>query len=106
MKKNSKNNKIELLAKTKFSSIEVLISQTLIDSYIIHDEFASVNQRYKLKEIIKKFLLTGYKFITEMNWRRPEFIYSACGSCTKTKKRMKKKLKKQEVYDILSKGSR
>ena len=67
MKKNSKNNKIELLAKTKLSSIEVLISQTLIDSYIIHDEFASVNQRYKLKEIIKKFLLTGYKFITEMN---------------------------------------
>ena len=49
MKKNSKNNEIELLAKTKFSSIEVLISQTLIDSYIIHDEFASVNQRYKLK---------------------------------------------------------
>ena len=32
-----------LLAKTKLNTIKVLISKTLINSYINHDEFVSVN---------------------------------------------------------------
>ena len=32
-----------LLGKDKLNTIEVLISKALIDSYIIHDEFVSVN---------------------------------------------------------------
>ena len=32
-----------LLGKDKLNTIEVLISKTLIDSYISHDEFVSVN---------------------------------------------------------------
>ena len=32
-----------LLGKDKLNTIEVLISKTLIDSYITHDEFVSVN---------------------------------------------------------------
>ena len=32
-----------LLGKTKLDTIEALISKSLIDSYISHDEFVSVN---------------------------------------------------------------
>ena len=32
-----------LLGKAKLNIMEVLISKSLIDSYITHDEFASVN---------------------------------------------------------------
>ena len=35
------------LVKTKFNSIEVLISKTLIDSYISQDEFGLVNNMMK-----------------------------------------------------------
>ena len=38
-KKKKKHDKIELLAKSKSNSIEVLISKALIDSVISHDEF-------------------------------------------------------------------
>ena len=38
-----KHNKIVLLGKSKLETIEVLISKTLIDSYISHDEFVLVN---------------------------------------------------------------
>ena len=43
IKKKKKNDKIVLLAKTKLNTIKVLISKTLINSYINHDEFVSVN---------------------------------------------------------------
>ena len=42
-KKKKRNDKIVLLAKTKLNTIKVLISKTLINSYINHDEFVSVN---------------------------------------------------------------
>ena len=38
-KKEKKHDKIVLLAKCKLNSIEVLLSQSLIDSVISHDEF-------------------------------------------------------------------
>ena len=37
------HDKIVLLGKDKLNTIEVLISKALIDSYISHDEFVSVN---------------------------------------------------------------
>ena len=40
-----------------------------------------VNARYKIDEIVNKFLLTGNKF------KKPGFTYRACG-------------KKQEIHDI------
>ena len=47
-----------LLAKTKLHSIKMLISKALIDSYINHDEFISVNNVFKeyseTKEILKR----------------------------------------------------
>ena len=42
-KKMKKYDKIMLLGKDKLNTIEVLISKVLIDSYISHDEFVSVN---------------------------------------------------------------
>ena len=52
-----KHDKIVLLAVSKLNSIEVLISKSLIDSVISHDEFVLVNnvlQEYnEIKEEIK-----------------------------------------------------
>ena len=42
-KGKKEHDKIVLLAKDKLNTIEVLISKDLIDSYITHDEFVSVN---------------------------------------------------------------
>ena len=52
-----KHDKIVLLAKSKLNRIEVLISKTLIDSVISHDEFVLINnvlkEYYEMKEKIK-----------------------------------------------------
>ena len=40
--------------------------------------------------INNKFLLTGDKFILEMHLSQPRFTYSACGTFTKHKERIKK----------------
>ena len=37
------HDRIVLLAKTKLNTIKVLISKALINSFINHDEFVSVN---------------------------------------------------------------
>ena len=41
--KKKNHDKIILMAKSKFNSIEVLISMSLIDSNISYDEFVSTN---------------------------------------------------------------
>ena len=57
IKKKKKHDKIVLLVNTKLNTIEVLNCKSLIDSYISHDEFASVNnllRKYnEMKEEIK-----------------------------------------------------
>ena len=50
-KEKKKHDKIVLPAKSKLNSIEVLISKTLIDSNISHEEFISIGN--VLKEEIK-----------------------------------------------------
>ena len=45
--KKKKHNEIVLLGKIQLNTIETLISKTLIDSYISHDELASVNNILK-----------------------------------------------------------
>ena len=56
-KKKKKHAKTALLRKDKLNTIEVLISKALIDSYISHDEFVSINnvlrEYYEMKEAIK-----------------------------------------------------
>ena len=59
MKKKKKNdNKIVLLGTDKLSTIEDLIFKSLVDSYISHDEFVSINNVLReynsRKEEIKK----------------------------------------------------
>ena len=43
-----------------------------------------------MNEIINKFLLVGDKFMPEIHSRQPGLTYSACGSFTKNKERIKK----------------
>ena len=43
-----------------------------------------------MNDIINKFLLSGDKFIPEMDLRQPGFTYSACGPFTKNKERIQK----------------
>ena len=43
-----------------------------------------------MNEIINKFLLAGDKFMPEMHLRHPGFTYSASGTFTKNKERIKK----------------
>ena len=66
--KKKKHDKIVLLGKHKLNTIEVLISKALIDSYISHDEFASVNnvlreynEMKKEKKIVKLLCNILYK---------------------------------------------
>ena len=47
IKKKKKDDKIVLLTKSKLNSIEVLISKTLIDSNISHDELVLINNVLK-----------------------------------------------------------
>ena len=46
--------------------------------------------KYKMNEIINKFLLAGNKFVPEMHLKQPGFIYSTCGPFTKNKERIQK----------------
>ena len=55
-KKNKKHDKIVLLEKDKLNTIEVIISRVLIDSYISHEEFLSVNNVVKEYDEIKILL--------------------------------------------------
>ena len=56
-KKKNKHDKIVLLAKSKLNSIEVLLSKSLIDSVVSHDEFVLISNVLKeyneLREEIK-----------------------------------------------------
>ena len=47
-------------------------------------------QRYKMKEIINKFLLAGDKFMSEMHLRQSRSVYIACGPFTKIKEKTQK----------------
>ena len=44
----------------------------------------------KMNEIVNKCLLAGDKFMPEMHLKQHGFTYSACGSFTKNKERIKK----------------
>ena len=47
------------------------------------------NKIINMNNIINKFLLAGDKFMPEMNLRKPQFVYSACGPFTRHKERIK-----------------
>ena len=43
-----------------------------------------------MKEIVNEFLITGYKFMSEMHLRQSGFTYSSCGPLTKNKEIIQK----------------
>ena len=51
-----------LLGKDKLNAVEVLISKALIDSYIIHDEFVSVNKLLREQNEIKEEIKTSMEY--------------------------------------------
>ena len=53
-KKKKKHDKIVSLAKSELNRIEVLISKSLIDSNISHDEFVLINNVLKEYDKIKE----------------------------------------------------
>ena len=55
-KRKEKHDKTVLLGKYKLNTIEVLISKALIDSYISHNEFVSVNHVLREYNEIKTFV--------------------------------------------------
>ena len=54
MKEQKKYDKIELLGKSKLNSIQVLISKTLIDGYIIYDKFVLINNVMRKNDNMKE----------------------------------------------------
>ena len=48
------HDKTVLLGKDKLNTIDVLISKSLINSYVIHDRFMSVNNAFRAYNEMKK----------------------------------------------------
>ena len=55
-KKKKKHDKIHMLAKSKFNSIDTLTSQALIDMDVSHEEFIKILKEKDRYEIMKKNL--------------------------------------------------
>ena len=53
-----------------------------------------------MNEIVKKSLLEGHKFMSEMHLRQPGYTYNACEPFTKNKD-----LKKHEIHVIFIKAN-
>ena len=60
-----------LRIKIPLSKIPLLVSR-------LFQRYQQVNTRYKMNEVVKKFLLAGEKFMPEMHLRQLGFTYSAC----------------------------
>ena len=59
MEKKKKYDKILSLEKSEWNSVEVLISKTIIDSNISHDEFALINKVLKEYDVMKQKIKNG-----------------------------------------------
>ena len=65
-KKKKRHDKILMFAKSKFNSIDTLISQALIDMDISHEEFITIlkeKDRYEMKENLKNKNGESYEII-------------------------------------------
>ena len=59
MEKKKKYDKILSLEKSEWNSVEVLISKTIIDPNISHDEFALTNKVLKEYDVMKQKIKNG-----------------------------------------------
>ena len=60
------------------------------------------NTRYKMNDIVNRFLLAGDVFMPESHLREPGYTYRACGLFTKTKQRIQK-FQKKEINNVFVK---
>ena len=56
-----------------------------------------------MNEIVNKFLLAEDKFMPEMHWKQPRFMYSASATFTKNKEQIKKIQRNRRFKIYLSK---
>ena len=97
------NNRIMILSKCAISSskksrfIKNQEAKGLLSNLGIRTPLSKVPilgdilfQKYKMNEIVNKFLLAGDKFMPEMHLKQPGFTYSGCGPFTKNKERIQK----------------
>ena len=72
------------------SSLEIKtpLSNIPLVGPLLFQGFQQVNTRYKMNEIVNKFLLAGDNCIPEMYLRQPGFTYSACRPFTRNKERI------------------
>ena len=63
MKKKKKHEKIVLLKISKFNTIRVLVTKSLMDSYIIHYEFILVNNMLREYNKMKKEIKNSETFV-------------------------------------------
>ena len=64
-----KHDKIVLLGKDKLNTTEVLISKSLIDSYISHDEFVSVKNVVREFNDMKKEIKNPETYMEYTKWK-------------------------------------
>ena len=64
-----KHDKIVLLGKDKLNTNEVLISKSLIDSYISHDEFVSVKNVVREFNDMKKEIKNPETYMEYTKWK-------------------------------------
>ena len=78
--------------KTKQNRLMFLSNCAIYDkrklTFIKNQEFS--NDKFNMNNIIKKFLLTGDKFMPKLHLKQPGFIYIAFGPFTKHRERIKK----------------
>ena len=85
----------------KITIIKQQEARRLLSSLIVFclNSIKQVNTKYKMNEIVNKFLLVGDKFMLEMHLKQSGFTYSACGPFNKNKERIEN-FKEKEIHDI------
>ena len=93
-KKKKRHDKIALLGKDKLNTIDFLFSKYLINSYISHDEFLSVNNVLREYNEMKKEIKnpeTSVEYFISKQWKP---IASVVKRILRMKNQMSEKLKK------------
>ena len=69
--KREKHDEIVLLTKTKLKTTEILSSRALIDSFIIHDKFALVNNLLRdYNDMKEEFFIKYFDLFTKQCWEK------------------------------------
>ena len=70
--------------------IKTSLSEIPLVGPLLFDSIKQVNTRYKLNEIVNRFLLAGDKFMPGLHLRQQGFTDSACGPFTKNQEKIQK----------------